>query len=228
MSSCVQCQHRWLLAEQITERALKLQMEEWKGLSLTCPPLVCWRQQDPVFAVAAPLIRAWGRLCLVLSRSLAALLHPPSCWVGSGFLYLPKPCICSQLFWGTCCWPGMLHTCQHLFRLSLFLPFAEVQYLSCSFPEPGPHSACLLSSKSFPRGKHQDEIFISFFSFDLDTFSALTKGKSLAESLTRCINCTEDAQRKSSQNLSECCRKAYFLVNLFLEVTELFWLKFPV
>lgn len=30
----VQCQHRWLLGEQITERALKLQMEEWKSLLL--------------------------------------------------------------------------------------------------------------------------------------------------------------------------------------------------
>lgn len=55
MSSCVQCQHGWLLAEQITERALKLQMEEWKGLRF-CPPLVCWEQQDPVLAVAAPLM----------------------------------------------------------------------------------------------------------------------------------------------------------------------------
>lgn len=103
----------------------------------------------------------------------------------------------------------------------------RVQHLSWSFPEPGPHSACLLSSKSFPSGKHRDGIVINFFFFDLETFSVL-KGKSLAESLTRCINHTEDAQRKSSQNLSECCRKAYFLVNLFLEVTELFWLKFTV
>lgn len=91
MSSCVQCQHGWLLAEQITERALKLQMEEWKGLGLTCPPLVCWEQQDPVFAVAAPVSDgAWGRLCLELRGSLAALLHPLICWVAQALCACPN------------------------------------------------------------------------------------------------------------------------------------------
>lgn len=97
-----------------------------------------------------------------------------------------------------------------------FLQLPRTTLLACSVPS---HS---------PKASTKMRFLLIFFPFGLDTFSVLTKGKLLAESLTRCINCTEDAQRKSSQNLSECCRKAYFLVNLFLEVIELFWLKFPV
>lgn len=118
------------------------------------------------------------------------------------------------------------------FQLSPSLPFAEVQAECNTSPRASQNQdptllACSVPSHS-PRTSIKMRFLLIFFFFDLDTFSVLTKGKSLAECLTRCINCTEDAQRKSSQNLSECCRKAYFLVNLFLEVTELFWLKFTV
>lgn len=44
MGSCVQCQHGWLLAEQITERALKLQMggvEELAALWVTLITFTC-------------------------------------------------------------------------------------------------------------------------------------------------------------------------------------------
>jgi len=116
------------------------------------------------------------------------------------------------------------------------VPARSVQ-LSLSFPSqeepnlelPRTPLHLLAPFKVIPLGKHQSDILINFFFFVLDAFSELTKGESLAQSrLARCIDCADDAQRKGSQKLSECCRKAYFPVNLFLEAAELFWLKLTV
>lgn len=105
-------------------------------IALTCPPFVVWKQQEPVFAVPTPLC-SMTRLCLVLRASLAALLHP---YHLLGGLRLSLPAQTIHLF--TALLGGLLVAWNAprmpawSLLLSLFLPFAEVPYLSCSFPEP--------------------------------------------------------------------------------------------